>query len=107
MSAYQTVLPLAFPLYSGKRTVSWLRSTWIAFSRVRWSRGKRPLVRPRALAWADAAVEPARPTVAIAKVATAGTAAVSHHRWDGIFIVPPFLRLSRSSGPRANNRRAI
>src|ERR1700751_3494457 len=32
----------AIPGYSGSRTVSLLRSTWMALSRVRWSRGSRP-----------------------------------------------------------------
>src|ERR1700746_2300542 len=33
----------AIPGYSGSRTVSLLRSTWMALSRVRWSRGSRPV----------------------------------------------------------------
>jgi len=50
----QAVLPYASPLYSGRRTVSLLRSTWVALSSVRWSRGSRPLSCPSPPPSADA-----------------------------------------------------
>src|SRR5260370_695634 len=58
----QAVLPYASPLYSGRRTVSLLRSTWMALSSVRWSLGSRPPVCPSPPGWslvtADADLTP-------------------------------------------------
>src|SRR5437868_2826982 len=72
----------------------------MAFSSVRWSVGNRPLVRPRPpLACAGGVVEAATATVATARAATAGMAAVSHHLCDRVFIVPPCFVVSGAPSP--------
>src|SRR5215217_2897692 len=87
---YQTVSPPAVPLYSGNRTVSLSRSTWIALSSVRWSRGRSPLVRPSDERWTRLAVlDPADAWVPIETAATAISvrAGASTRHFENTFIV--------------------
>ena len=71
-----------------------LRSTWIALSSVRWSRGSRPLIGPSPFAEAVPSFEPASAWLPIAAAAaiTVSAPAVNSRRFDKIFNVSPFIR---------------
>src|SRR6266542_4028256 len=90
-STNQTVWPPALPWYSGRRTLSLVRSTWIALSSVSWSRGSSPLSCPSPLAAPGGSVElPSARVVVTAEAATTNVAASSNHRREKIFIGFPF-----------------
>src|SRR6266508_3910937 len=83
--------PPALPWYSGRRTLSLVRSTWIALSSVSWSRGSSPLSCPSPLAAPGGSVElPSARVVVTAEAATTNVAASSNHRREKIFIGFPF-----------------
>src|SRR5215217_2123792 len=91
---YQTVSAPAVPLYSGRRTVSLSRSTRIALSSVKWSRGSSPLVRPSDERWArlaDLGPADAWVPIDIAATATSAKRGASTRHFDNAFIGGSFL----------------
>src|ERR1700751_5431730 len=95
------------PLYSGRRTDSLLRSTWIALSSVRWSRGSSPASWPSPLAAPGASLPPAKAWLTITAANAANTSvAASSQRLDKSFICCFSFRPARPGSEAATVRRS-
>src|SRR4029077_3966298 len=95
------------PLYRGKRTVSLLRSTWIALSVVSWSRGSSPVSWPSPLAEPGVSLPPAKAWLTITAANAANTSvAASSQRLDKSFISCFSFRPARPGSEAATVRRS-
>src|SRR4029077_4015052 len=94
----QTVWPLAVPLYRGRRTCSFERSTWSALSRTRFFVGSRPE------SWPSPCAAPGVPFAALGGEdppyqATPTTTTANARRIEASHLVLPCSVSARMAGP--------